>query len=357
MTKLLELANVSLHYPIKRTLWRSSTGVVKAVDGVSLHLEKGETLALVGESGCGKSTLARLTLRLNEATSGQMFFDGQNISTMHGAQLRQLRRRMQIVFQDPFSSLNPHMTVRQIIEEPLVVHGIGNSISRSERCSELLGLVGLDETHGRRFPHEFSGGQRQRIGIARALALEPELIVCDEPVSALDVSIQAQIINLLNDLKLSLGLSYLFISHDIAVVKHIADRVAVMYLGSIVETGDRDKIFSQPKHPYTRSLLSAVPRPDPHRHRQVVVLDGDPPSPLAVPSGCRFHPRCLYAIDACKTVQPALQPVEDGHSVSCHLWRDLPSFVHDTGPRPRTASDMRLELYAKWREKVSINAV
>jgi oligopeptide transport system ATP-binding protein len=353
MTILLELSDVSMHFPVKPTFWGSQTGVVKAVDGVSLYLKKGETLALVGESGCGKSTLARLILRLSDAKTGQIFFDGQNISTMSRAKFRPLRRRMQIVFQDPFASLTPHMTVRQIIEEPLLVHGVGNKASRFARCSELLKLVGLDQDVGGRYPHEFSGGQRQRIGIARALALEPELIVCDEPVSALDVSIQAQVINLLNDLKRRLGLSYLFISHDIAVVKHMADRMAVMYLGRVVETGSCEAVFARPRHPYTHSLLSAVPQPNPARERKAAITCGDLPSPLAVPAGCRFHPRCPFAIEKCKTVDPPLRKVDDAQSVSCHRWEELPNFAQDIQPRKKTPSEMRLELFARVRERVS----
>ena len=314
MNPLLETVDLVKHYSLtSRLLNRTPTGVVRAIDGVSLSLERGETLAIVGESGCGKSTLARLVLRLIEPTSGAVRFDGEDITKTSGAKLRRLRRRMQIVFQDPFSSLNPHMTVRQIIEEPLVVHGIGDGRARRARCDELLAFVGMDGSYAERFPHEFSGGQRQRIGIARALSLQPDFVVCDEPVSALDVSIQAQVINLLKALQSQFGLSYLFIAHDLAVVKHMADRIAVMYLGRVVESGPRRALFANPKHPYTRSLLAAVPRPNPHLRRQRALVDGDLPSPLAVPSGCRFRTRCIYAIDLCSKVEPQLETVGERH--------------------------------------------
>ena len=266
--EILAVENLSRHFAARRgILFGRSTGTVRAVDGISFALNRGETLALVGESGCGKSTTARLVLRLIEPTTGTIRFEGTYIQDLRGEPLRALRRRMQIVFQDPFASLNPRMTVGQILEEPLIVHHLGDAASRRARVEELLGVVGLAAYHARRYPHEFSGGQRQRIGIARALAVEPALIVCDEPVSALDVSIQAQVVNLLRDLQRRLGLSYLFIAHDLAVVKHVADRVAVMYLGQIVEIGPKHALFSDPRHPYTRTLLAAIPRPDPHRDR------------------------------------------------------------------------------------------
>jgi oligopeptide transport system ATP-binding protein len=357
MNKLLDVINIVKHYPLQpRFLGARQTGVVRAVDGVSLFLNHGETLALVGESGCGKSTLARLVLRLIDLTSGEVHFDGEDITKLSGAKLRLLRRRMQIVFQDPFSSLNPHMTVREIIEEPLLVHGMGDRASRRARCDELLTLVGLDASYAERLPHEFSGGQRQRIGIARALALQPDLVVCDEPVSALDVSIQAQVINLLKDLQSRFKLSYLFIAPDLAVVTHMADRVAVMYLGRIVETGSRDALFKRSKHPYTRSLLAAVPRPNPHLNRRRSISEGDLPSQLAVPRGCRFHTRCPLAIDLCAAVEPQLEVVGEDQFSACHRWRDLsPLNVESEKRTVATAADRRLELYGRHRDRVSVS--
>jgi oligopeptide/dipeptide ABC transporter ATP-binding protein len=293
---------------------------------------------------------------LIDVTRGQIRFDGEDITTVSGAKLRSLRRRMQIVFQDPHSSLNPHMTVREIVEEPLLVHGIGDRASWRARCDELLSLVGLDGSYAERLPHEFSGGQRQRIGIARALALQPELVVCDEPVSALDVSIQAQVINLLKDLQVRFKLSYLFIAHDLAVVKHMADRVAVMYLGRIVEIGSRDSLFANPMHPYTRGLLSAVPRLNPHQSRERLVSEGDLPSPLAVPSGCRFHTRCPFAAEICRTVEPQLEPTVGEHFTACHRWRDLPPLIKEDEYQRKTTSSLRLELYAKCRDRVTSSA-
>ena len=322
---LLEVENLAKHYPMKRGLVFAKTiGTVRAVDGVSFALMPGETLALVGESGCGKSTTARLVLRLIEPTTGTVRFEGQDITEMGGAPLRALRRRMQIVFQDPFASLNPRMTVGDILEEPLLVHEIGNAEERKARVHELLGLVGLASYHAQRYPHEFSGGQRQRIGIARALAVEPALVVCDEPVSALDVSIQAQVVNLLQNLQQRFGLSYLFIAHDLAVVKHIADRVAVMYLGKLVEIADKRTLFANPRHPYTQALLSAIPKPDPTLARTRILLPGDVPSPLAPPTGCRFHTRCAHAQPRCSQEEPALRSAGDGHQVACHFFEQLP---------------------------------
>ncbi|HJS83914.1 MAG TPA: dipeptide ABC transporter ATP-binding protein [Acetobacteraceae bacterium] len=350
MTVLLEASGLAKHYPVRRGLVLSRTvGMVRAVDGVSFALGRGETLALVGESGCGKSTTARLVLRLVDPTAGTIRFDGQDITRLSGVPLRRLRRRMQIVFQDPFASLNPRMTVGAILAEPLVVHRIGTRRSRAHRVRELLGLVGLAPYHAQRYPHEFSGGQRQRIGIARALAVEPELIVCDEPVSALDVSIQAQVINLLKDLQARLGLTYLFIAHDLAVVKHTADRVAVMYLGQIVEIAGKRELFADPRHPYTRTLLAAIPRPDPRRKRAREVAQGDVPSPMDPPSGCRFHTRCPFAIERCRAEAPELAPWREGHLAACHRVAELPQYAEEAagGIAPETAR--RLALYEERR--------
>ena len=357
----MQVAGLAKHYPIRRGLVLSRTvGQVRAVDSVSFELFRGETLALVGESGCGKSTTARLALRLIDPTAGTVRFEGADITGLRGDAMRRLRRRMQIVFQDPFASLNPRMTVAEILEEPLIVHGIGDGAARRARVAELLGLVGLAPYHARRYPHEFSGGQRQRIGIARALAVEPALVVCDEPVSALDVSIQAQVVNLLKDLQARLGLSYLFIAHDLAVVKHVADRVAVMYLGRIVEIGPKDAVFANPRHPYTRVLLSAIPRPDPHRKlaRSAVsgeAAGGDVPSPANIPPGCRFHTRCPFAIDRCRTEDPALHApalhnMEPGHFSACHLAEDLPPMAAmEAAQAAAPAAARRLALYADRR--------
>ena len=346
---LLEVEGIVKHYPIRAGLLSRASGAVRAVDGVGFQLHRGETLALVGESGCGKSTTARLVLRLIDPTAGTVRFEGTDITTMRGAPLRALRRRMQIVFQDPFASLNPRMTVSDILEEPLIVHAIGDRPARRARVEQLLGLVGLAPYHASRYPHEFSGGQRQRIGIARALAVEPALVVLDEPVSALDVSIQAQVVNLLGDLQARLGLSYLFIAHDLAVVKHVADRVAVMYLGRIVEIGTKDQVFANPRHPYTRVLLSAIPRPDPHRRLARQVPGGDVPSPANIPPGCRFHTRCTHVIDRCRTEDPALLPIEANHLSACHRAAELPPAEQvQTYAAPPNAA-RRLALYADRR--------
>ncbi|MGQ0674654.1 MAG: ABC transporter ATP-binding protein [Rhodospirillales bacterium] len=321
---LLDVRGLVKHFSVRKGILQREVGRVRAVDGVDLSLGPGETLALVGESGCGKSTLGRLVLRLIEATAGTIEFEGRDVRRLSGGDLQALRRRMQIIFQDPYASLNPTMTVGDTIGEPLKLHGLADAAGRRRRVEELLGLVGLMPHHIRRFPHEFSGGQRQRIGIARALAVEPRLIVADEPVSALDVSIQAQVINLMQDLQRRFGLSYILISHGLAVVKHVSDRVAVMYLGKIVELAPKRALFAAPRHPYTRALLAAIPVPDPAIKRARAILEGDVPSPLNPPPGCRFHTRCQYAEARCRKDEPALEDDGSGHKVACHFWRQLP---------------------------------
>jgi oligopeptide/dipeptide ABC transporter ATP-binding protein len=320
---LIRVEDLAVHFPVRRGVLRRQVGAVRAVDGISFEIREGETLGLVGESGSGKSTTGRALLRLVEATAGTVTFRGQDVTALEGEALRAVRRHMQMVFQDPFASLNPRHTVGRIIREPLDVHAIGAPGERKERVHELLGLVGLDVSHAGRYPHEFSGGQRQRVGIARALATSPQLIVADEPISALDVSIQAQIVNLLADLKEDLGLTFLFIAHDLSMVHHISDRVAVMYLGRIVEKGSRDAVFNAPLHPYTRALISAIPVADPEGEaaRAHQPLEGEVPSPADPPSGCRFHTRCPLATELCRTEDPPPQdfgPDRDSHVVACH---------------------------------------
>ena len=309
---LLDVRNLVKHFPIE-----SSNDVVKAVDGISFDIKAGETLGLVGESGCGKSTVGRCLLRLHEPTSGEVFFDDKNIVGLPNREMQHLRREMQIIFQDPYASLNPRLSILSIISEPLKIHGIGNKKEQAERVADLLSKVGLDPNYMRRYPHEFSGGQRQRIGIARALALNPKLIICDEPVSALDVSVQAQVVNLLQDLQAEFGLTYLFISHGLAVVEHISNRVAVMYLGKIVEIAEGRDLYDLPLHPYTKALLSAIPIPDPKKKRERIILKGDVPTPINPPSGCRFRTRCPLAIEDCAKIEPELREIARNHFAAC----------------------------------------
>ena len=317
---LLEIRNLKKHFPLDDSLFARKKSVVKAVDGVTLNVEEGETLGLVGESGCGKSTLGRTILRLIEPTSGEILFQGKNLLAMPERELRDMRRQMQIIFQDPYASLNPRMRVGEIVGEGLEIHKLAKGSVKRERVMALLQQVGLREDYYDRYPHEFSGGQRQRIGIARALAVSPEFIVCDEPVSSLDVSIQAQIINLLQELQEKMHLTYLFISHDLRVVEHISHRVAIMYLGKVVEIAKGDKIYQEAKHPYTQALLSAVPIPDTRQKKERMVLEGDVPSPVNPPPGCSFHPRCPYREAVCDQVEPQLEFYADGHGLACHVF-------------------------------------
>jgi oligopeptide transport system ATP-binding protein len=317
---LLEVKNLKVHFPVQRGVFARVRETVKAVDGVSFQLERGETVGLVGESGCGKSTLGRAILRLVEPTAGEVLLDGENLLALNGSALRARRRKFQMIFQDPFGSLNPRMTVEDIVGEALDIHGlVENASARRKRVAELLKAVGLEPDYGRRYPHEFSGGQRQRIGIARALAVEPDLIICDEPVSALDVSVQAQIVNLLRDLQQQRGMAYLFIAHDLAVVEHISRRVMVMYLGKIVEMAEAKELIREPRHPYTQALISAVPEVDPESKRQRILLTGDVPSPIHPPRGCPFHPRCPIAEDRCRTEAPVLTNGDRAHPAACHF--------------------------------------
>ncbi len=319
---LLKVENLVKYFPIKRGIViQREVGAVHAVDDVSFDIKPGETLGLVGESGCGKSTTGRTILQLYKPTSGHVYFEGEDLAKMHGEHIRKMRRRMQMIFQDPYASLNPRMTVEEIIGEPMIVHNAARGQQIRDRVKQLLNLVGLSSGLVDRYPHEFSGGQRQRIGVARALALQPALIVCDEPISALDVSIQAQVVNLLEDLQEKLGLTYLFIAHDLSMVRHISDRVAVMYLGVIVEMATRDELYSHPLHPYTQALLSAVPIPDPviEERRRRTILEGDVPSPINPPSGCRFRTRCPLAQEICAQVRPEFRELAPGHWVACHF--------------------------------------
>ncbi len=319
---LVRVENLKKHFPITRgIIFQRQVGAIKAVDGVTFDIYRGETLGLVGESGCGKSTTGRTILQLYRPTAGNVYFEGENLVEMRGEQLRRQRRKMQMIFQDPYASLNPRMTVGNIIGEPLEVHNVASGRERQERVQELLKLVGLNPYFVNRYPHEFSGGQRQRIGVARALALNPSFIVCDEPISALDVSIQAQVVNLLEDLQEELGLTYLFIAHDLSMVRHISDRVAVMYLGKIVELTDRDSLYSNPQHPYTEALLSAVPIPDPdvEEKRKRIILKGDVPSPANPPEGCNFCTRCPKVMPVCHEVEPEFKEIAPGHWCACHL--------------------------------------
>ena len=317
---ILEVSHLKKYFDIKGGIFGKSVGEVKAVDDLSFSVNEGEILGIVGESGCGKSTAGKSILRLIEPTDGSVKFEGTDLTDLTSEEMRQLRKNMQIIFQDPYASLNPRHKVERIISEPLLIHGMKSSKERKERVKELLEIVGLEAYHASRYPHQFSGGQRQRIGIARALANNPKLIICDEPVSALDVSVQSQILNLMEELREKFKLTYVFIAHDLSVVKHISDRVGVMYLGRMVELTDKHTLFKDPKHPYTRALMSAVPIADPDIERERIILEGDVPSPSNPPTGCAFHTRCPYAMDICKEVRPEFENVDDKHLVACHLY-------------------------------------
>jgi len=322
---LLDVKDLVMHFPLTQgIIFQRKVGAVRAVDGISFQIRRGETLGLVGESGCGKSTTGRAILQLYKPTAGLVTFEGQELTKLKGEQMRRMRRKVQMIFQDPYASLNPRMTVGSIIGEPLEIHNLAKGREKQQRVQELLSVVGLNPYFANRYPHEFSGGQRQRIGIARALAVNPSFIVCDEPISALDVSIQAQIINLLEELQNEFGLTYLFIAHDLSVVRHISDRIAVMYLGKIVELADRLDLYQNPLHPYSKALLSAVPIPDPviERKRERIILTGDVPSPVNPPSGCRFHTRCPIAADICRVDEPAFREITPGHWAACHFAED-----------------------------------
>jgi len=352
---ILEARDVSRHFG-KRAAWFSERSVVRAVDGVTLAVRRGETLAVVGESGCGKSTLARLLVRLLRPTAGSVLYEGRDISALSEREMRGLRRDLQFVFQDPYSSLNPRMTVGALIEEPLRVHAMGRSAERRRRVGELLQRVGLRPDVAERYPHEFSGGQRQRIGIARALASGPKVVIGDEPVSALDVSIQAQVINLLEDLKQDFDLTLILIAHDLAVIRHMSDRVAVMYLGEIVELAPTDRLYEQPLHPYTQALMRAIPVPSPHRRATAAGVKGDVPSPLAPPSGCRFHTRCPLASELCAQQAPAFDSVGQDRFVACHHWQQAAALAPETRSEPlRSAgAERRFALYREWSDKKQV---
>ncbi|WP_139891422.1 MULTISPECIES: ABC transporter ATP-binding protein [unclassified Bacillus (in: firmicutes)] len=319
MTELLKVEGLKKFFPINGGVLSRKIGEVKAVNDISFHVKKGETLGIVGESGCGKSTTGRLLMRLIDPTEGSIVFEDKEIMSMSKKQLRQVRRDIQMVFQDPYASLNPRHSVQQILEEPLIVHGIGNKKERANRVAEMIDVVGLSSYHLKRYPHQFSGGQRQRIGIARALMTKPKLIIADEPVSALDVSIQAQVLNLLKDIQKEFGLTYIFIAHDLGVVRHISDRVGVMYLGRMVELSGSEELYEHPLHPYTQALLSSVPIPDPDIKRESIILTGDIPSASNPPSGCAFHTRCQHAMEVCKTINPVYQEIKGDHYAACHL--------------------------------------
>ncbi|WP_281417565.1 ABC transporter ATP-binding protein [Alkaliphilus flagellatus] len=319
---LIEVKNLKKYFPVRKDIFLGKVQYIKAVDDISFHINEGETLGLVGESGCGKSTLGRTIIRLYDSTEGDVFYKGKNISRMKEKDIKPYRRKMQVVFQDPYASLNPRMTVDQLIKEPLSIHNIGSEKERSERVYELLEKVGLNPSYFNRYAHEFSGGQRQRIGIARALAINPEFILCDEPISALDVSIQAQVVNMLEELQNEMGLTYLFIAHDLSMVRHISHRIGVMYLGKLVELADSNELYNRPAHPYTQALLSSIPVPDPRLAKSKIktILEGDVPSPLNPPSGCKFRTRCKYATAKCAEIEPQMKDIGGGHMAACHLF-------------------------------------